>query len=215
MAHLLVAGGLGPGPSPADRANFERFVARAKASPAASRIRFADWQPYPSRGALYAAARVAIVLTHPGPEDELAWRNRVVDAVAAGLPVIVDGDSDLTRLVLDAGAGPRTDRTLEAAASAMEFVLRDDAGRASLVAGARALAAGPLSWDACAAPLVARIRRGRRTEGGLAPSPVSAVKLRRRKWGTALHRAEVSLKLRGPAGFLAHGLGRAAGRRAR
>src|SRR5207247_1885962 len=94
-AHLVVAGGLGPGPAAADRASFERFAARVRASPAASRVRFVEWQPYPSRGCVYAAARAAVVLTHPGPEDELSWRNRVVDAVASGLPVIVDGESDL------------------------------------------------------------------------------------------------------------------------
>ena len=211
-AHLLVAGGLGPDPAAADRANFERFAARVKASPAASRIRFADWQPYPARGAIYAAARVAVVLTHPGPEDDLSWRNRVADAVAAGLPTIVDGASDLARIVAEAGAGIAVERSIQAAAEAMEMLLGDAARHAQCAAAARTLAAGPLSWDVCVAPLVARIRRAPRAEGGLAPAPVAAVRLRRRRWGTPLHRLEVSLRLRGPAGVVAHGLRRAAGR---
>jgi len=211
-AHLLVAGAIAPGAAAADHANYERFVARAKASPAASRIRFVGWTPYAARGALYAASRVAVVLTNPGPEDELSWRNRVVDAVAAGLPTVLDGESELTRIVADAGAGVAVQRSVEAAAGAIESLLADDAERAACVAAARSLAAGRLSWDACAAPLVARIRRAPREGGGLAPAPISAVRLRRRRWGTALHRLEVSLRLRGPAGFVAHGLRRATGR---
>lgn len=212
LVHLLVAGGLGPSPSAADHAAFVRFAARAQASPVASRIRFVDWQPYASRGAVYAAAHVAIVLTHRGPEDELAWRNRVVDAVAAGLPVVVDGASELTRLVAEAAAGLAVPRADGAAAAAVETLLADHALRGVAADAARRLAAGPLSWSKCVAPLVARIERGRRSEGGLAPSPVAAVRLARRRWGTALHRAEVSLRLRGPAGFLAHGLRRARGK---
>jgi glycosyltransferase involved in cell wall biosynthesis len=212
-AHLLVAGGVAPGAAAADRANFERFVALAKASPAASRIRFVDWTPYAARGALYAAARVAVVLTRPGPEDELSWRNRVVDAVAAGLPTVIDGESESTRIVAAAGAGVAVERSVEAAAAAIESLLASDARHAACTVAARSLAAGPLSWDACVAPLVARIGRGSSAGAGLAPAPIPAVRLRRRRWGTALHRLEVSLRLRGPAGFVAHGLRRAAGRR--
>jgi hypothetical protein len=170
-----------------------------------------DWQPYPKRGAVYAAARVALVLAHPGPEDELAWRNRVADAIAAGIPVVVDGESELTRLVAEAAAGIAVPRTPGAAAAAIETLLSDQTTRRVSSDAARRLAAGPLSWDACVAPLVVRIAKGRREHGGLAPSPVAAVRLARRRWGTALHRAEVSLRLRGPAGFLAHGLRRARG----
>jgi hypothetical protein len=212
-AHLLVAGGVVPGGAAADVANFERFAARANASSAASRIRFVDWMPYASRGAMYAAAKVAIVLTRPGPEDELSWRNRVVDAVAAGLPTVVDGASELTRIVADAGAGVLVERSVEAASSAIESILADDARRAACAAAARRLADDRLSWDVCVAPLVDRVRRPRRVGGGLAPAPVAAVRLNRRTWGTRLHRIEVSLRLRGPAGFVAHGLRRAAGRR--
>ena len=211
-AHLVVAGGLGPSPAPADWENFQRFAELARASFAAARIRFVDWLPYPSRRAVYGAAQVAVVLAHPGPEDELSWRNRVVDALAAGLPVVVDGESELTRLVAEAAAGIAVPRNAEAAAAAIDALLDDHAGRRVCSDAARRLAAGPLSWDACVAPLVRRIGRGRREAGGLAPSPVAAVRLARRRWGTVLHRAEVSLRLRGPAGFLAHGLRRARGR---
>jgi glycosyltransferase involved in cell wall biosynthesis len=214
-AHLLVAGAIAPGAATADRESYERFAARAKASSAASRIRFVDWTPYASRGALYAASRVAVVLTHPGPEDELSWRNRVVDAVAAGLPTVIDGESELTRIVADAGAGVAVRRSAEAAAAAIESLLADDAFRAASSEFARALAAGRLSWDACVAPLAARIRRAPRADDGLAPAPIPAVRLRRRRWGTAMHRLEVSLRLRGPAGFVTHGLRRAAGRNPR
>ncbi len=207
-AHLLVAGGLGPSPAAADRENYERFAAHAKASPAAPRIRFAPWQPYPARGALYAAARVAIVLTHPGPEDDLSWRNRVVDAIAAGLPVIVDGESDVTRIVAESGAGIVVERSVQAASEALDTLLSDGVRSAACSGAARELAAGRLSWDACVAPLAARLRAPS-TGSGLAPAPVSAVRLRRRKWGTPLHRLEVSLRLRGPAGFVANGLRRA------
>jgi glycosyltransferase involved in cell wall biosynthesis len=211
-AHLVVAGGLGPSPSRADWENFQRFSERARASFAAARIRFVDWLPYASRRAAYAAAQVAVVLAHPGPEDELSWRNRVVDALAAGLPVVVDGESELTRVVAEAAAGIAVPRNAEAAAAAIETLLEDHAGRRVCADAARRLAAGPLSWSACVAPLVRRIAHGRRDERGLAPSPVAAVRLARRRWGTVLHRAEVSLRLRGPAGFLAHGLRRARGR---
>jgi len=211
-AHFLVAGGVAPGVVAADRAAYERFVARAKSSPAASRIRFVEWTPYPSRGAIYAAARGAVVLTNPGPEDELSWRNRVIDAVGAGLPTVLDGESDLTRIVADAGAGVAVERSVEAASSAIDSLLSNDAQRSTCSVAARALAAGRLSWDACAAPLVARIRRAPRASGGLAPAPIDAVRLRRRRWGTAMHRLEVSLRLRGPAGFVAHNLRRVAGR---
>lgn len=212
QVHLLVAGGLGPAPSSADNDAFLRFAERARASHAAARIRFVDWMPYALRGSMYAAARVAIVLTHPGPEDELAWRNRVVDALAAGVPVVVDGDSELTRLVAEAAAGIAVPRSAGAAAAAIETLLADQALRRVSAEAARLLAAGPLSWSKCVAPLVARIAKGRRSGDGLAPAPVAAVRLARRRWGSALHRAEVSLRLRGPAGFLAQGLRRASGK---
>jgi glycosyltransferase involved in cell wall biosynthesis len=210
--HLLVAGGLGPSPSAADHASFLRFAELARTSTAAARIRFVDWMPYAARGAVYAAAHAVLVLTHPGPEDELAWRNRVVDALAAGLPVVVDGESELTRLVAESAAGVAVPRAAGAAASAVETLLFDRACRRVFGDAARRLAAGPLSWRKCVEPLVARIAKGRRADPGLAPSPVEALRLRRRRWGTALHRAEVSLRLRGPAGFLAHGLRRAGGK---
>jgi hypothetical protein len=125
--------------------------------------------------------------------------------------VVVDGESELSRTVLDAGAGIRADRTVEGAASALESVLAPGGLHGKLAEGARRLAAGPLSWDAVVRPLVTRIRRGREPRF-LSPVPVGAVTRRRKVWGTALHRAEVSLRIRGPAGFFAHGLGRAAGR---
>ncbi len=209
-AHLLIAGGVQPGGSPVDASSYDALVTRARASPFADRIRFAPWQPYLERGAIYAQASAAIVLTRPGPEDELSWRNRVLDALAAGVPVIVDGESEFA--LRSSGSGCiRVERTVEAAADAIERLLAEPAARRGHLEGAQILARS-FSWDACAAPLVARLREEPRQGQGLAPVPVSAVKLRRRRWGDAMHRLEVSWKTRGPVGFVAHGIRRAAGR---
>lgn len=123
----------------------------------------AGWLPYPALLRAWAPAWLALDLWAPNPERALASGFRHADQLGLGLPVLTGADTALGALVGPAGAG------LASADPAADLrrLLEDGALRATLRAGARALARGPLHPVAAAAPLLrwleapARHPRGR------------------------------------------------------
>ena len=193
--HFVVAGGSQDSGHPRDREAWEEFRGAVEASAQRDRIRFVPWVPYAERAAVHALASLGIVCTRAGVEDEISWRNRVVDAAWAGVPQVLDGDDDLTRIMVQAGAAVRVERSVESGAAAVEALLADDGRRREMSRAARALTGGPLSWEVAVRPLAARILKGG-SGGGLSPRCVTPLRLHPRRWGSLLHRGEVSLRLR-------------------
>jgi len=133
------------------------------------------WVPYDERHAWLGGADAGVSTHHPHLETEFSYRTRVVDYLAAGLPVVTtDGDA-MADLVRAAGCGvvvPPHDP--EALAGALAG-LADDAVRRRHLADRSAAAAADLAWDVVAAPLVEFCRAPRRAPDLAAPAATRAL----------------------------------------
>jgi glycosyltransferase involved in cell wall biosynthesis len=144
----------------------------------AARAEFVGWQPYASRGGLYAQADVGVCTYGDHLETCLSMRTRVIDMIWGGLPLVVSTGDEMSRVVASSGLGrvvPAGDPA--ALADAASTLLADLAGRRSASARARALATGALSWDAQVAPLAAycaAVAAGETAPAG-APSAADAI----------------------------------------
>lgn len=119
-----------------------------------ARATFVPWQAYRARADLYRGATVGLCSYDAHLETQLAMRTRVIDMIWGGLPVVVSAGDEVGGMVASAGAGlvvPPGDAA--ALAEATAGVLGDPARRTAMAERARALAAGPLSWDRQIAPL--------------------------------------------------------------
>jgi glycosyltransferase involved in cell wall biosynthesis len=120
------------------------------------------WVPYDERHDWLGGADVGVSTHHPHLETEFSYRTRVVDYLAAGLPVVTtDGDA-MADLVRATGCGvvvPPHDP--EALAGALAG-LADDAVARRAQSDRAADAAADLAWDRVAAPLVEFSRAPRR-----------------------------------------------------
>lgn len=83
---------------------FERFDARVRTGPHASRIERLGWVPADTLPELYASADAAFLCDRPGYEGELGARTRVLDWLAAGLPVVMTRLSEISRELESEGA---------------------------------------------------------------------------------------------------------------
>ena len=125
----------------------EMLVARAAASPAAALISFDD--TYRDLASLTELIRSADLVVLPYDSVDQVTSGVLVDAVAAGRPVVSTAFPHAVEL-LSSGAGivvPQRDR--EALADAIRAVLTDPARSAAMSAEARRLAP-ELSWNAVA-----------------------------------------------------------------
>lgn len=66
---------------------------------------FGDWIPYDRRGAYLLEADLAVSLHRPGLESHFASRTRLLDAIWAGLPLVVTGGDPLAEVVATHGLG--------------------------------------------------------------------------------------------------------------
>ena len=155
------------------------------------------WVPYDDRHAWLGSADVGVSTHHPHLETEFSYRTRVVDYLAAGLPVVTtDGDA-MADLVRATGSGvvvPPHDP--EALAGALAG-LADDAMARREQAGCARAAAATLAWDLVAAPLVEYCRAPRRAPDLVAP-PVTRALLEVSRGGLA-HRVRAAAAEGGPA----------------
>jgi len=133
------------------------------------------WVPYDERHDWLGGADAGVSTHHPHLETEFSYRTRVVDYLAAGLPVVTtDGDA-LADLVRSAGGGVVVPPHDPGALAAALAGLADDAmARREQAARARA-AAATLAWDVVAAPLVEFCRAPRRAPDLVAPADTRAL----------------------------------------
>lgn len=133
------------------------------------------WVPYDERHDWLGGADVGVSTHHPHLETEFSYRTRVVDYLAAGLPVVTtDGDA-MADLVRSTGCGVVVPPHHPTALASALAGLADDA-LARRAASERALAAAAdLAWDVVAAPVVGFCRAPRRAPDLVAPAATRAL----------------------------------------
>jgi glycosyltransferase involved in cell wall biosynthesis len=112
----------------------------ARAAAEALPVRFRDPLPKPELARLLASADVALLCLAPVPAfGEWSAPNKLVEALAAGLPVVANVPGEAARLLAE-GCGIATPPGDAAALAAALLALRDPARRAAMGAVARRIA---------------------------------------------------------------------------
>ena len=172
-----------PNPESTPQRVYARTRERARTvDPRGRSIFFASWFPYTARADLYAAVDVAVSISSPGLETDLAFRTRLLDAAWGGIPSVSIGGGPIARELEEAGAGLRSEPTASAVASAVSPYLADEPRRLAAGEAARRFAAAR-SWNAVAAPLATWCREARVDPGRLAYPPAISTPLWRRLAG--------------------------------
>ncbi len=102
---LVFAGARNPTAPDLSNANLHALHALVNTLRLGKVVGFTDWVPYAHRATLYHGAAIGVCLAKHGLESQLAWRARVVDMLAHGLPVVVTAGDGLADLVTRYGAG--------------------------------------------------------------------------------------------------------------
>lgn len=144
-------------------------------------VEIVGWVPHAERGPRLAAADVAVTLDWGGIEARYAFRTRLVDALASGLPVIATRGEFVADEAARRGAGfivpPGDSRAL---ADLLVQLSREPARLAEARAQAPGMAAG-WTYERTVEPLAAWCRVPRRARAG---SPgASRSRARQRPWG--------------------------------
>lgn len=161
-----------PNPESTPQRVYARVRERAKAvDPRGRTIFFSPWIPYDHRADLYAAVDLAVSLSSPGLETDLAFRTRLLDAAWGGVCSVSMNGGPLARELEAAGAGVRVTASASAVADAVSALLTDAGRLGACRAAARAFAA-ERTWGTVAAPLAAWCREATVDPGRL-PFPSS------------------------------------------
>lgn len=89
-----------------------------------------------------------------------------IEAMSAGKPIVCANDGGITDVVRDGVHGLTVPpRQVDAAASALDVILADDAGRVRMGAAAKSLAEESLTWDANASAMVTLFRQAAAQNG--------------------------------------------------
>lgn len=95
-----------PNPDSTPQGTFEQVVAESRARGWTGRhVFFVPWVAAENRWDLYRESTVAVVLHQPRFETELSMRTRVLDYLAAGLPVVASAGGAMSRVLLEEGLG--------------------------------------------------------------------------------------------------------------
>jgi glycosyltransferase involved in cell wall biosynthesis len=155
------------------------------------------WVPYDERHSWLGSADVGVSTHHPHLETEFSYRTRVVDYLAAGLPVVTtDGDA-LADLVRASGCGVVVEPHDADALTAALTQLADDPDRRRELSVRASVEARRLDWDTVAAPLVDFVRAPRRAPDLAAPAELRALLSVAR--GGAVRRVRAAVAEGGPA----------------
>lgn len=150
QGRLVIAGNDEEGLAPCLRA-------QAEAAGVAARVSFPGHVEGAAKQELLAAAAVVVL-----PSVSENFGNAVLEAMAAGCPVVVTKGVGLAETVASAGAGLVADPEPPALARAIRAYLEDPAARAKAGAAAATLARERYGWDRVAAQMIqhyARLRR--------------------------------------------------------
>jgi glycosyltransferase involved in cell wall biosynthesis len=124
------------------------------------RVAFGDWVPHPVWSEYLKRARVGLSLHPDTIEARLAYRTRILDYIWAGLPMVVTGGDETSRLVREYQIGEVVDYgDHEAVATAVLRLLEADKEDFS---DGFARARTDMTWERAARPLVEFCRRPRK-----------------------------------------------------
>lgn len=91
---LIIAGAKNPyNKEPALLRHYEKTIKSLK--PLGDSVEYLPWGPYSDRFKTYSQASAIITFNHPGLENELAWRTRLMDFVLADRPILTNGGDPL------------------------------------------------------------------------------------------------------------------------
>jgi glycosyltransferase involved in cell wall biosynthesis len=154
----------------------------------AEAIEIVDWVAHAERRARLARADAAVTLDPGGIEARYAFRTRLVDALAAGLPVIATTGEFVADEAAAHGAGFAVPASKPHALANLLVELADDPARlTSARARAAAVAAG-WAYETSVAPVAEWCRDPRRAHAAT-PSRVSRTLLRRAQARLARYRS--------------------------
>lgn len=129
---------------------------------------FGDWLPVDERANYLLEADIGVSLHPAGIEARYAFRTRLLDYIWAGLPTIVSEGDVLADLVRENGLGLVVPPgNAEAVADAILALLAEEQPKEARRPRFEAVAA-TMTWERCAAPLVAFCRQPRRAADRLA-----------------------------------------------
>jgi glycosyltransferase involved in cell wall biosynthesis len=151
--HLVATGGEVPG---LDAGTWRRFEARARSSPHRERFHLEGWVPAARVASYVEEADLGILADRPIYEGLLGSKNRVVQWMGAGLPVLYNRIGDLGDLLETRGLGltfPPGDAP--AFADRLLWAARHAAETRALASRARAFALAELSFEATTRELAA------------------------------------------------------------
>lgn len=86
---------------------YDELVEYVKESGASKYVLLQDWIKFEDRADWYLDSDVVVVINQEGPENELAWRTRVVDFAWVNLPIITNGGDPFGEMLLSANAAAR------------------------------------------------------------------------------------------------------------
>jgi glycosyltransferase involved in cell wall biosynthesis len=142
---------------------------RARALGVTDAIEIVDWVPHGERRDRLARADAAITLDPGGIEARYAFRTRLVDALACGLPIIATAGEFVADEAASRGAGFTIAAGDAEALAALLGELASDPGRLAAASSRAPALAQRWAYETTVAPLAAWCREPRRARAG-APS---------------------------------------------
>jgi glycosyltransferase involved in cell wall biosynthesis len=105
---------------------YDELIEYVEKSGASKFVELQDWIKFEDRADWYLDSDVVVVINQEGPENELAWRTRVVDFAWVNLPIITNGGDPFGEMLLSADAAARfTGLSKEAMADDLLKLLND------------------------------------------------------------------------------------------
>jgi glycosyltransferase involved in cell wall biosynthesis len=133
---------------------YDRFVKMAAASPFADRYHLLGWRPWSEMAAFYRESNVGINIDALHYETIFGTRTRLVEMIAAGLPVVTSLGAELSYMLRDAGAASVFDvGDWQALGAAITDMAADAEGTARMAQAALHYAQHDLSFAATMQPL--------------------------------------------------------------
>ncbi len=107
-ATLVIVGAKNPfNTHPDFTRRYDELLEHIKTTEASHLVQLQDWVKFEDRANWYLDSDVVVVINQMGPENELAWRTRLVDFAWANLPIITNGGDPFGEVLLQANAAKR------------------------------------------------------------------------------------------------------------